>query len=121
MPFFEVWGVSSEAPATLCQLRDAIVEVCIGIEELHLSAQDVSVFIPTDVIGSDPNGVAIVRIRDLFRTHERTTEVLERFSAIIGAAVFSVLGMQWKKVEIPVVETVEPDSVRVTLRVWSRQ
>lgn len=121
MPVVEIWGVSGESQATLKQLRAAVVETCVGVEELRISDKDVSVFIIPDTLGSDPNGVALVRIRDLFRTHDRTTEVLEMLVALIGATVLSVLGTEWKKVEIPVIETIDPDSIKVTLRVWRHE
>lgn len=117
MPVIEIWGVSGESESALKQLRNAVVKACAGVEELRITDKDISVFIIPDAIGSDPNGVAVVRVRDLFKAHNRTGEVLERLAMALGAAALSVLGTEWKKVEIPLIETIDPERARVTFRV----
>ena len=108
MPTIEVWGVSDVSQAKMLRLRDAIVQACVDIPELKLSPSLVSVFIPTDRIGYGPHDVAIVRIRDVCITPERTWNVLRMLRERIGVLVCEVLQCT---VEVPPIQMVPGEDV----------
>lgn len=104
MPVIKLWGLSTECSKHDCaEIKERIVEAVVAIEELHVSARDITCIFPLEVVVEDSLFEVTIEVTGLFAKPERTDEVRDKLAAALG----EVIERSWEEKDIPKPDLVE--------------